>query len=181
MEHFDEFRFQFTEHLSEAAQALEENGYDLEENEYSVYIGRDGFDTEYVERSSDPEEALDGALAEATEGGRYLTFSIPGEKVLELMKGNKSAERFLQKQLKGGVDIHDPSTEADWLEDRDYDYSPAFGTTVDFVPDFPEEYFRLRTIETLPPYSYEDARERLGDIKEILESRGFEAEIDRVG
>jgi hypothetical protein len=157
----------FQRTLSQAGDALERAGYDVQA--YKMYLNTDhGYD--HYTFGDTPEAAYDQFLTNLSTEEEGVQFYIPTER---LVNGLRDTEQFdpardIYRSVLGGIDVDEPTSD---IEDL-----PAFGTYIRYIPDFPDDHFRVGTADTYAPYTHEDAEQRVNDIIAVLEDAGFDAE-----
>lgn len=164
----ENFRDRFEEVLKNAGEALENNGYNIQK--YQAFVGdRNG--NHHFNYADKPLAALDQTLEE-TRNGEQMFIPVNGDEIADAVNNELDPANLIYRNVRGGIDLEEPSTKPEWAEEP----MPAFGTSVSYIPDFPDDYFEVGTAETQPPYTRQDAEERVEDIITVLDGNGFETE-----
>ena len=168
----DEFRQQFDTALRTGRKALEDAGYTFEN--YKVFLeNQQGVDYHHFSEE-DPLDALDQTVEEIGEQGN-IPLHVNGSQIEDMMNGELDPHRVVYQHLRGGIDPEDPMVQ---MEDPELpDELPGFVTSVHYIPDFPEDHFKITNHMTRRPYTQEDTQERVEDMKIALEDAGLDAEI----
>lgn len=171
-----EFREQFDKNLRDAGGALEDSGYEI--TAYTVSLWADDDYHETTVRST-PVEALDAFLDDLT-SETLLRPYMTGSELREVITGDTPGDqydplRIVYRSVRGGISIEDPEADVEYA-----DHVPGFGTFIDYIPEYPDDRFEVGTEETLPPYTKEDAEDRVDHIVTVLEDAEFTAEKDMV-
>lgn len=161
------FRKNFEEILGNAGEALQQNGYDIQN--YKTFV-RDRNGNHHFNFADNPEEALDQTLEETS--GEQLYISVNGYEINDIVNNELDPAKLIYRNVRGAIDLDEPTTQPEWANEP----IPAFGTTISYIPEFPDDYFEIGTAETQPPYTRQDAEEQVEDIIEILDENGFTAE-----
>jgi hypothetical protein len=164
----EHFRNKFEEALTTAGEALGKNGYDIQD--YKTFV-RDQGGNHYFNFADNPLAALNQTLEE-TRDGDQLYISVNGDEISDVVNNELDAENLIYRNICGGIDLDEPTTQPEWANEPVL----AFGTTIEYIPEFPDDYFEIGTLETQPPYTRQDAEEQVEDIIEVLEENGFTAE-----
>lgn len=165
------FREVFSHNLSEAGSTLDAAGYDV--LGFKAYLRSEhGYD---YHTYADTSGAAFDRLLDAVPANERFWAPLSGEELVDSLQGGGNQtfepECLLYRQVRGGIEVEEPMAEVDWADEL-----PAFGTYIRYVPDFPDDYFRIGTTNTHPPYTREDAEGRVSDIINVLNKGGFEAE-----
>jgi len=164
----EHFRNKFEEVLKKAGETLENNGYDI--LDYKALVkDQDGYHN--FNFADNPEEALDKTLEE-TRDGDQLYIAVKGDEINDIVNNELDPAKLVYRNVCGGIDLDEPTTQPEWANEPIL----AFGTTVSYIPDFPNDYFEVGTAETQPPYTKQDAEERVEDIIKVLDESGFTTE-----
>lgn len=162
-----EFREEFVDQMKTGAEALEDAGYDV--IRYQGEIVSDP--TEIQGIGETPEEALENTLSEL-KSHRDLFFHVTGDEFYDVIQGEQNPEHLIYRNLRGVIEPDEPLVEPEWSDET----RPAFGTFVRYIPGS-EDYWEVTTMETLQPYTIEDAQERAEDLVTALEEYGLDAEV----
>ena len=165
----EHFRNKFEEALKTAGEALENNGYNIKK--YQAFI-RDQNGNRQFNTANNPIEALDQTLEEIRNEG-YLFIGVKGDEISDVINDKLDPAKLIYRNVCGAIELDEPTTQHEWANEP----IPAFGTTVSYIPDFPDDYFEVGTAETQPPYTRQDAEERVEDIIEVLGENRFTAEV----
>ncbi|KAB7514612.1 hypothetical protein DM867_05695 [Halosegnis rubeus] len=164
----EHFRNKFEEALTTAGEALENNGYNIQKYQSFVQDRNGKHNFNYA---NNPLAALDQTLEE-TRDGEKLYIAVDGDEISDIINNELDPAKLIYRNICGGIDLDEPATQPEWANEP----IPAFGTTVSYIPDFPDDYFEVGTAETQPPYTRQDAEERVEGIIEVLGENGFTAE-----
>lgn len=168
----DEFRQKFDTALRTGKEALEDAGYTFEN--YKAFLeNQDGVDYHHFSEE-DPLDALDQTVEEIGDQGRIPVY-INGSQLEDVMNGELDSDKLIYQHIRGGIDPEDPMVQID--DHRQPDELPGFVTSVQYIPDFPEDRFKITNHITRQPYTQEDTKDRVEDMKTALEDAGLEAEI----
>lgn len=174
-----EFSTRFEDSLQTIGEALQDSGYEV--NGYSASVG-DQKGIQHSQFAEDPETALTSLLAELEEDDNSMFFYIGGEELAEAAKGERDLQGLIYRNIRGTVQVDEPLLDQpDWADEPLDNPIPAFGTDVIYVPEFPDDYWEVRTNESQPPYTWEDAEERVDDIISVIEQAGHTAEKGHIG
>lgn len=165
-----EFRDEFVDQIKTGAEALEDAGYDV-----IRYQGEIVSDPKTINGIGEtPEEALENTLSELKSHGE-LFLPVDNDEFYDVIQGEQNPEQLIYRNLRGVIEPDEPLVESEWSDDT----RPAFGTFVHYISG-PEDYWEVTTMETLDPYTVEDAEERAEDIVATLEEYGLDAEVGTI-
>lgn len=167
-----DFRSKYEDALMTAGQALENNGYDL--TYYGAIVGLNTAGEAYSNFDSAPLAALEATIDDLEAAERGLSINLSGNEFAEVINGEHNPESLFTRNVIGAAEVDEPHFR---LGGEKF---PAFGTTIYYIPEFPDDHFEIGTAQTQRPYTLEDAEERVNDIVETLEGAGFETEIDMI-
>lgn len=167
------FEESFTENMEKAGKALEENGYEV--IDYHAFIREHDSGIQYANHADNPEQALNDTLDEIS--GEEIAINIDGADLAEMARGQGDLSQALYQTVNGGISTNEPTvTKEEWTGD-----ALAFGTIIHYTPQDSDDYFTVGTSETMPPYTMEDAQDRVNDIRQLLENAGLETEEGHIG
>lgn len=161
-----DFPVRFADKLEKAGEALENNGYNVEGYKSKVLV-RNRKTKRYMANGNSPTESFENLMDEIQ--GEELEIPIQGEEMEASLRSGEPPISIIYNRVRGSIDIEDPITDTDW---------PAFGTRITYHPEFPDDYFKIGTADTMGSYTIEDARQRVNDIIQTLEEVGMAAEED---
>jgi hypothetical protein len=164
----ENFRSKFEEALRNAGETLEDNGYNIQK--YQSFV-QDRNGKHHFNYADNPLAALDQTL-EDTKNGEQMYIAVKGDEISDVVNNELDPANLIYRNVCGGIDLDEPTTQPEWVNEP----IPAFGTTISYVPKFPDDYFEIGTAETQPPYTRQDAEERVEDIIEVLDESGFTTE-----
>jgi len=164
----EHFRNKFEEVLKKAGETLENNGYNIQK--YQSFV-QDRNGKHHFNYAGNPLAALDQTLEE-TKNGEQMYIAVKGDEISDIVNNELDPANLIYRNVCGGIDLDEPTTQPEWANEP----LPAFGTSVSYIPDFPDDYFEIGTAETHPPYTRQDAEERVEHIIEVLDGNGFAAE-----
>lgn len=162
------FRSRFEEVLKNAGETLENSGYNVQKYQAFVADINGGHNFNYADN---PLAALDQTLEEAR-NGEQMFMAVSGDEISDAVNNELDPANLIYRNVRGGIELEEPTTQPEWANEP----MPAFGTSVSYIPDFPEDYFEVGTAETHSPYTREDAEERVEDIITVLDGNGFNTE-----
>lgn len=170
-----DFASRFSENLRTGAEALEEAGYDVLSYQAQVE-DRNGLVV--ANAAETPQEALTATLDEVQDE-EQLFFYVSGDELAEAIQKEQDVESLIYRNMRGVLHVDEPVTNQIQGQDGPIDVEepyPAFGLDVRYTPEFPDDYWRVQTSETHPPFTEEDAHEQVDGIIDALEGDGFEVE-----
>lgn len=167
----DDFPTQFADTLRAAGQTLEEHGYDVVA--YGASIS-DTQDIQHTDFADTPEEALDAAL-DATSEDRLQVY-VDGSTLQNAVQGEDDWDDVVYQTVRGQIEIDEPMLDQpDWADEPLDEPVHAFGTVIRYVPDNDDGYFEVGNEDVQPPYTQDEANERVDTIIDTLQEAGFEA------
>lgn len=161
------FREEFLDQFETGAEALENAGYDI-----IRYGGEITSEPAPIRGEGEtPEDALDNTLSEL-ESHRDLFFHLANDEFYDAIQGEQNPEQLIYRNLRGIIEPDEPLVETGWSEEQ----GSTSGALVRYIPG-DVDHWEITIVDTLQPYTVEDAQERAEGLVNALEEYGLEAEL----
>jgi hypothetical protein len=167
-------RNRVAENLQHAGNSLEANG-DFEIANYTAFISNVDNPVSYANFADEPMTAINATIEEVSDEDKLFLY-VSGEELTDCLRGERDGRDFITRSLQGGIELEEPKPGEEYQDIREN----AFGMIIEYVPGPPDEFFKVGTWETLPPYTKKDARERVDAVTEILGNEGYQVEEIKV-
>ncbi len=158
-----DFANRFGKNLRTGGEGLEDADYvilnyqALVKYENGIWVG---------DATDKPQEALP-SLLDTVQEKEQLSFDVSGDEFAEAIQEGQDVESLIYRNIEGLLHVEEPPEEP---------YPAATELEVRYIPEFPDDYWRVKTGEVRCGFKQEDAHKLVDSVSDALEDEGFEVE-----